>query len=55
MSGSLAGNSNAVMSVAAHRGDAKTLLAFDILTENARRGLAGFTIRSSRLEENPTI
>lgn len=45
MSGSLAGNSNAVMSVAAHRGDAKTLLAFDILTENARRGLAGFTIQ----------
>lgn len=41
----LAGSSNHIVSVAAHRGDAKTLLAFDILTEGARKGLAGFTIK----------
>ncbi len=29
----------------AHRGDAKTLLAFDLSTEAARDGLAGFTIQ----------
>ena len=31
-------------SVVAYRGDAKVLLAFDLLTETSRRGLAGFTI-----------
>ncbi|WFU49159.1 phospholipase D-like domain-containing protein [Sinorhizobium terangae] len=40
----LAGSSNHTISVAAHRGDAKTLLAFDVVDENARKGLAGFTI-----------
>ncbi|WP_197727297.1 phospholipase D-like domain-containing protein [Rhizobium ruizarguesonis] len=41
----VAGSKNGVISVAAHRGDAKTLLAFDVLGEDARKGLAGFTIR----------
>ncbi|MCQ1572717.1 phospholipase D-like domain-containing protein [Neorhizobium galegae] len=41
----VAGAKNDVISVAAHRGDAKTLLAFDILHEKDRKGLAGFTIR----------
>ncbi|ANL10327.1 MULTISPECIES: phospholipase D-like domain-containing protein [unclassified Rhizobium] len=42
---SLAGAKNHVISVAAHRGDAKTLLAFDILHEEDRKGLSGFTVR----------
>ncbi|MGO6810152.1 phospholipase D-like domain-containing protein [Rhizobium ruizarguesonis] len=41
----IAGSKNGVISVAAHRGDAKTLLAFDVLDAGARKGLAGFTIR----------
>lgn len=38
-------NQNATLVVVAHPGDAKTLLAFDILKEAAREHLAGFTIR----------
>ncbi|MGR9503680.1 phospholipase D-like domain-containing protein [Rhizobium leguminosarum] len=41
----IAGAKNKVISVAAHRGDAKTLLAFDVLDEKMRKGLAGFTIK----------
>src|SRR5215469_13151329 len=36
---------NQTLSVAAYRGDAKTLIAFDLLTEAARDGLAGFTVQ----------
>jgi hypothetical protein len=36
---------NATISVSAYRGDAKTLLAFDVLTKAARENLAGFTIQ----------
>ncbi|WP_408903391.1 phospholipase D-like domain-containing protein [Methylobacterium radiotolerans] len=32
------------LKVTAHRGDAKTLIAFDLLAEAARKNLAGFTI-----------
>lgn len=35
---------NALIAVNAFRGDAKTLLAFDLTTDTARTGLAGFTI-----------
>jgi PLD-like domain len=35
---------NHLISVNAFPGDAKTLLAFDLVTESARHGLAGFTI-----------
>ncbi|WP_197726998.1 hypothetical protein [Rhizobium leguminosarum] len=42
---SVAGAKNHVISVAAHRGDAKTLLAFDILQTQGRKGLAGFTVK----------
>jgi hypothetical protein len=31
--------------VVAHRGDSKTLLAFDLTTAESRKGLAGFTVR----------
>jgi phosphatidylserine/phosphatidylglycerophosphate/cardiolipin synthase-like enzyme len=33
------------MTVVAYRGDAKTLLAFDLQSESAREGLAGFTVQ----------
>lgn len=36
--------SNAVLAVNAFRGDAKTLLAFDLVADSARTGLAGFTV-----------
>ncbi|WP_202918068.1 phospholipase D-like domain-containing protein [Mycolicibacterium sp. CBMA 295] len=36
--------SNAVLAVNAFGGDAKTLLAFDLLADSARTGLAGFTV-----------
>ncbi|MCE4553899.1 phospholipase D-like domain-containing protein [Pelomonas cellulosilytica] len=36
---------NGTLAVVAHRGDAKTLLAFDLLKESAQAHLAGFTIR----------
>ncbi|OCB54843.1 hypothetical protein A5722_19370 [Mycobacterium vulneris] len=36
--------SNAVLAVNAFRGDAKTLLAFDLVAASARTGLAGFTV-----------
>ncbi len=36
---------NAAFSVTAYRGDAKTLLAFDLLTEASRDKLAGFTVQ----------
>ncbi|PZM13714.1 hypothetical protein [Rhizobium tubonense] len=41
----VAGAKNDAVSIAAHRGDAKTLLAFDVLTDSAKKGLAGFTIK----------
>lgn len=37
-------SSNGPLKVVAHRGDAKTLLAFDLATEVARENLAGFTV-----------
>ncbi len=36
---------NGAMRLVAHRGDAKTLLAFDLATEASRERLAGFTVR----------
>jgi len=45
MTMSVAGAKNHVISVSAHRGDAKTLLAFDILQTQARKELAGFTVK----------
>src|SRR4051812_41476774 len=33
------------LTVVAYRGDAKTLLAFDLLTESSRDRLAGFTVQ----------
>jgi hypothetical protein len=36
---------NNTMSLAAYRGDAKTLIAFDILSKAARNSLAGFTVQ----------
>ncbi len=38
----------------AYRGDARTLLAFDLLTEASHANLAGFTIRSRRPVGPPT-
>lgn len=37
--------SEGALTVVAYRGDAKTLLAFDLTTEAARRRLAGFTVQ----------
>jgi PLD-like domain len=39
--------SSADVRVVAHRGDAKTLLAFDLLTEVARENFAGFTVHAA--------
>ena len=36
---------NNVITVSAYGGDAKTLLAFDLIADSARTGLAGFTIQ----------
>src|SRR5262249_17216132 len=36
---------NNTMSLAAYRGDAKTLVVFDILSKAARNRLAGFTVQ----------
>src|SRR5215467_7990623 len=38
-------NTNGALSVKAYLGDAKTLLAFNLSGENARKNLAGFTIQ----------
>ena len=35
---------NDLVALTAYVGDAKTLLAFDLMTEDARKGLAGFSI-----------
>jgi len=36
---------NELMTISAYGGDAKTLLAFDLIADSARTGLAGFTIQ----------
>src|SRR5262249_34059528 len=40
-----ASKTNGAVSLKAYRGDAKTLLAFNLSAENARKNLAGFTIQ----------
>src|SRR3982751_4815892 len=44
---------NDVVSVTAHRGDAKTLVAFDLLTEAGRDNLAGFTVQVTPPGKDP--
>jgi hypothetical protein len=44
---------NGTVMVAAYRGDAKTLIAFDLLTEAARDRLAGFTVQITPPGKDP--
>ena len=46
-------NSKGAMSLRAYRGDAKTLLAFDLSTEASRTDLAGFTIQAKPPGKDP--
>lgn len=44
---------NEYISVSAYRGDAKTLIAFDLLTEAGRENLAGFTVQITPPGKDP--
>lgn len=44
---------NGAMVLVAHRGDVKTLLAFDLLAEAARENLAGFTVQVTPPGQQP--
>jgi hypothetical protein len=46
-------NQNALIVVTAYGGDAKSLLAFDLVTEAARKGLAGFSIQTHPPNTDP--
>jgi hypothetical protein len=46
-------NQNALIVVTAYGGDAKSLLAFDLVTEAARKGLAGFSIQAHPPNADP--